>query len=118
MVGTLGREFVRREMHAHAAKLRIYHVALRRGLATPGRSEVDVHWSEALVVEWFKILQLPPYENAYSVRSAQSHCGRCKQRPNNEGGSFQTENTFPGGWKVRCSNCGEAWLVLEKKADQ
>ncbi len=118
MVGVLGREFVRRGMHAHAAKLRIYYLALRRGLATPGKSEVDVHWSEALVVEWFKLLRMPPYEKAYPVRAAQSHCSRCKERPNNQGGSFQTESTFSGGWKVTCSNCGEAWLVLEKKPDR
>ncbi len=53
MVETLGREFVRRGMHTHAAKLRVYYLALRRGLATPGRSEVDVHWSESLVVECY-----------------------------------------------------------------
>ena len=114
MVEALGREFVRRGMNTHAAKLRVYYLALRRGLATPGRNEVDVHWSEALVVEWFKLLRMPPYQNAYPVRTAQSHCSRCKDRPTNEGGGFQTESTFPGGWKVRCSNCGEAWLVLEK----
>jgi len=54
MVGALGREFIRRGMHAHAAKLRIYYLALRRRLATPGRSEVDVHWSEVLVVECYE----------------------------------------------------------------
>jgi hypothetical protein len=31
MVGAVGREFVRRGMHAHAAKLRIYYLALGRG---------------------------------------------------------------------------------------
>jgi hypothetical protein len=112
-VAVLGREFVRRGMHAHAAKLRLYYVALRRGWAASSRSEVDVHWSEDLVVEWCKILQLPPYEHAYPVRTAHSRCSRCKDRSNNEGGSSQTESTFLGGWKVRCSNCGEAWLVLE-----
>jgi len=60
---------------------------------------------------------MPPYENAYPVRTAQSDCSRCKDRPTNEGGGFQTESTFPGGWKVRCSNCGEAWLVV-KTSDQ
>jgi len=113
MVETLGREFVRRGMNIHAAKLRLYYLALRRGLATPGKMEVDVHWSEALVIEWFKLLRMTPYEKAYPVRPAQSHCIRCRDKPTNEGGGFQTERTFPGGWKVRCSNCGEAWLVLE-----
>ncbi len=115
MVDALGREFVRRGMHAHANKLRIYYLALRRGLATPGRREVDVHWSEVLVVEWFKLLLMSPYENAYPVRPSGSRCSRCKQVPNNEAATLQTESTFPGGWKVRCSKCGEAWLVLEKK---
>ena len=71
-------------MHTHAAKLRVYYLALRRGLATPGRSEVDVHWSEALVIEWFKLLRMPPYENAYPVRPAsvslQSLQGQADQR--------------------------------------
>lgn len=116
VVGALGREFVHRGMHVHAAKLRLYYVALRRGWASSHRSKVDVHWSEDLVIEWCKILQLPPYQHAYPVRTPHSRCSRCKDRPNNEGGSFQTESTFPGGWKVRCSNCGEVWLVLETKS--
>jgi hypothetical protein len=118
MVGALGRAFVRRGMHAHAAKLRAYYVLLRRGLATPGKNEVDIRWSEALVIEWMKILRMPPYENAYPVRPAQSSCSRCRETPTNEAGGFQTESTFPGGWKVRCSTCGEAWLVLEGKSDR
>jgi len=115
LVAVLGREFVRRRMHAHAGKLRVYYLALRRGLATTGRSEVDIHWSEELVVEWLKLLRIPPYESAYRVRTPQAPCSRCKARPDNQGGSFVTERTFPGGWKVRCINCGEVWLVLEEK---
>jgi hypothetical protein len=115
LVEVLGHEFVRRGMHAHATKLRIYYFALRRGLATHARNEVDIRWSEDLVVEWLKLLRIPPYESAYRVRTAQSPCSRCKARPNNQGGSFVTESTFPGGWKVRCSSCGEVWLVLEDK---
>jgi len=112
-VAHVGRE---RRRGRHAAKLRLYYVALRRGWASSHRSKVDVHWSEDLVIEWCKILQLPPYQHAYPVRTPHSRCSRCKDRPNNEGGSFQTESTFPGGWKVRCSNCGEVWLVLETKS--
>jgi len=115
-VAALGREFVHRGMHVHAAKLRLYYVALRRGWASSHRSKVDVHWSEDLVIEWCKILQLPPYQHAYPIRAPHSRYSRCKDRSNNEGGSFQTESTFPGGWKVRCSNCGEVWLVLETKS--
>ena len=115
-VAALGREFVHRGMHVHAAKLRLYYVALRRGWASSHRSKVDVHWSEDLVIEWCKILQLPPYQHAYPIRTPHSRCSHCKDRSNNEGGSFQTESTFPGGWKVRCSNCGEVWLVLETKS--
>jgi hypothetical protein len=102
-------------MHQHAAKLRFYYLALQKGLVSRGKREVDVHWSEALVLEWFKLLRLPPFEHAYPVRTARSRCTQCAELPGQQGSSLHTESTFPGGWKVRCPQCGDTWLVLEER---
>ncbi len=42
-VVALGREFQHRGMHEHAKKLRLYYLAVKRGL-TVGVHEADLHW--------------------------------------------------------------------------
>jgi len=32
-------------------------------------------WADAMVIEWAKILRLPPYEGAYPERPRMSKCG-------------------------------------------
>ena len=108
-VAQLGREFVRRGMDIHARKLRLYYLALRHRLASPGRREVDVRWSEELVLEWLKVLRLPPYEAAYEIRPRGAGCGRC-QKTTNDRTALHTEQNFPGGAKMSCHACGAVWL--------
>lgn len=110
-VERLGAEFRRREMEAHLRKLRVYYLALRRGL-TQGRHELDVHWSEALVLEWLKLLQLPPFERAYEVRPGRSACRGCAQKRDHQS-AIHTELVFPGGAKMRCFSCGAIWIERE-----
>jgi hypothetical protein len=108
-VERLGREFVRRGMAAHARKLRLYYLALRHRLASAGKHEVDVRWSEELVLEWFKVLRLPPFQHAYEVRPRGAGCGKC-QKTTNDRTALHTEQSFPGGAKMSCYACGAVWL--------
>ena len=60
MVKRLGAEFRRRGMHGHLAPLRLYWLALRHDLVQAERHGLHVQLSEEMVVEWFKLLRLPP----------------------------------------------------------
>ncbi len=71
---------------------------------------------EPIQGSWCVGAQYRSFENAYSERDARSHCDRCQEQPNRHGGNLRTEMTFPGGWKVKCATCGEAWLVLDEKS--
>jgi hypothetical protein len=112
MVKRLGAEFRKRGMHGHLAPLRLYWLALRHGLVESDRHGLHVQLSEEMVVEWFKLLRLPPYERAYPVQSPGARCPQC--RPG-EGPATEvvTERTFPEGRKVACLGCRTAWLELE-----
>jgi hypothetical protein len=112
-VERLGREFVRRGMRAHAQKLRLYYLALQKGLASP-RHEVDVHWNEPFVLEWLRTLQLPPYADAYPVLPRGASCPRCQQRGAQP--STRTECVFEGGVRMRCGTCEAVWLEAEGPA--
>lgn len=107
-IKSLGQEFGRRRMGPHLQKLRLYYLALRHGLASPA-NVVDVHWDEDLVVDWLKVLRLPPYETAYELRPRGSSCTRCAPRPQLQA-ITQTDRVFPGGAKIRCTLCGATWL--------
>lgn len=106
-VERLGREFVRRGMADHAQKLRLYYLALQRGLASP-RHEVDVRWTEPFVLEWLRTLRLPPDPDAYPVRPRGAACTQCAQRGTQP--STRTELVFTGGVRMRCGTCDAVWL--------
>ena len=112
MVKRLGAEFRRRGMHGHLAPLRLYWLALHHGLVQQERHGLHVQLSEEMVVEWFKLLRLPPYERAYPVQSPGARCPQCKP---GEGPAAEvvTERTLPEGRKVACLACRTAWLELE-----
>jgi len=61
MVETLGQTFATRGMKRHVEELRVYWLGLAKAVVAPGR-KVNVGWSEALVVEWFRVLRLPPHQ--------------------------------------------------------
>jgi len=107
-VARLGREFARRGMESHARHLRLYYLGLRRGLLDGFR--LELHWSCELIDEWTRIFG---WENGYDVRPARSRCRGCGggSAPGNTG--LYTEITFPGGYKVGCHQCGDAWIELE-----
>jgi hypothetical protein len=108
-VTRLGREFVRRGMPEHARLLRLYYLAVERGLDSK-RHEVQLHWNSTLVVDWMKNLQLAPWQVALRVRAEGSSCQSCR-RVAGATPTVRTEATFPGGARMRCGTCGDAWLV-------
>jgi len=111
MIETLGQALADRGMHRHVEELRIYWLALARGLVTPGQ-RMNIGWSESLVEEWFRILRLPPHAHDYPVRSPSSPCPRCP-RPAGHAVEVKTALTFPEGRKAVCTVCGAAWLELD-----
>lgn len=111
MVDTLGRALAERGLHRHVEELRVYWLALSRGLAGPGQ-RLTLGWSEALVVEWFRLLRLPPHAEDYLVRPPSSPCPRCPLPPGHAV-EVKTGLTFPEGRKAICTVCGTAWLELD-----
>ena len=102
---TLGCEFSRRGMPDHCDRLRLYYLALRHGLET-SRHRVEIHWDEDLVIEWMRLLRLPPHQDHYAVRDT-TGCASCVSRP----GTVVTKGIFPGGAKLECLQCGSQWLL-------
>jgi hypothetical protein len=111
MVETLGAAFAAQGMRRHVEELRLYWQALARGLAQSGR-RLEVSWSEDLVVEWFRVLKLPPHQHDYPIRAPSSPCPRCRA-PEGHAVEVKTGLTFPEGRKAVCTVCGSAWLELD-----
>jgi hypothetical protein len=111
MVDTLGRALAERGLHRHVEELRVYWLALSRGLARPGQ-RLSIGWSETLVVEWFRLLRLPPHAHDYLLFPPSSPCPRCP-RPAGHAVEVKTALTFPEGRKAVCTVCGAAWLELD-----
>ncbi len=112
MVQRLGDEFRRRGMRTHVTPLRIYWLALRHGLVQDEHHGLHLTLSEETVVEWLKVLRLPPYQTAYRVRPTGSTCPLCLP-PQGRAGEVSTERTFPEGRKMVCLGCRSAWLEME-----
>ncbi len=111
MVDTLGKALAERGLHRHVEELRVYWLALSRGLAAPGQ-RLSVGWSETLVVEWFRLLRLPPHAEDYPARPPSSSCPCC---PRSDGHAVEVKTalTFPEGRKAVCTVCGTPWLELD-----
>jgi hypothetical protein len=108
LVVQLGGEFRRRDMPEHLRKLRLYYLALTHQL--DARESVEIHWTSDMVVEWFRTLRLPPYQDDYPVQSTTA----CRTCPATKGAVF-TVSTFPGGAKLECRMCGQRWLYLHDR---
>lgn len=74
-VTTLGGEFRRLGMAAHVKRLRLYYLAVKHGLTTRG-NDVELQWSEELVLEWMKHLRIPPFDAPESKAPRRDHRGR------------------------------------------
>ena len=100
LVVLLGREFSRRGMREECRRLRLYYLALQHGLCA-GKNRIEVSWDEDLVLEWLRILRVPPHHRDYPVRSS-ALCPSCDYRP----GTVVTKIVFPGGARMDCLQCG------------
>lgn len=107
-VETLGREFEARGMTPHVRSLRLYWLALKHDLVEPDLS-LQVHATVDWVVDWFKLLRLPPHQHALPVRRHEDRCGRCLPGA----AMIRTVTVFPGGYRKTCDVCRSEWLVLE-----
>jgi hypothetical protein len=112
LVATLGHAFLRRGMGGHVRALRLYFLALRHGLTRGERHVVKLEWSQDAVLEWLRVLRVPPYQDDYPVRPRGSRCRGCAPEP---GHPVQTSTllTFEGGAKMGCRGCAECWLELD-----
>ncbi|MDQ3265643.1 MAG: hypothetical protein M3Y59_18625 [Myxococcota bacterium] len=110
LVTALGREFSKRGMRDHRARLRVYYFALKHGL-TSGQHALDVQWSERFVIDWMKTLRVPPFEQALQIRARGAPCGQCRQ--SGQQPWIYTDGVFPGGVRMRCQTCGDLWLEAE-----
>ena len=107
LVVRLGREFSRRGMREECRRLRLYYLALEHGLCA-GKNRIEVAWDEDLVVEWLRILQVPPHHGHYPARPS-TLCARCEHRP----GTVVTKLVFPGGARMECLQCGARWIRID-----
>ena len=96
----VGLELRRHGLLKHVEHLRRYYSTVRTG-HTPAAGE----WTNGMVVEWAKILRVPPHEGAYPVRPRMSKCACASPK-------LYTEMVWPGGCKSTCSNCRDTWLEL------
>lgn len=105
----LGREFTRRGMHRHAAKLRVFYAHfLRRQRELQPRE-----WSETIVIEWLRLLRIPPFDTVYAVvPSGTMSCPYCP--PDGEIWDRFVKRVFEGGWLAECRRCARAWVVDER----
>ena len=105
LVVALGGEFSRRGMRDECRRLRLYFLAVKHGLAG-AQHQIQLHWDEDLVVEWLRLLRIPPFDHHYLVRG-ETACDRCAYQP----GRVVTKAVFPGGSKFECLQCGQQWLL-------
>lgn len=119
---TLGKELERLGETRKVETLRIYYVAVLKGLDRGGA--VTIAWDEQTTIEWLGMLRLPPYERLYVVHPADFVCpcpagiAPVRERRGDwsylgQGTTF-TERIFPGGVRLRCAGCEARWLVLDE----
>lgn len=99
LIVRVGREFVRRGLNNQASEARRYYAAVRDGLEPDG-------WGHEMIVEWARLLRVPPHEHDYAIRPQMWRA--CCDRPRT-----YTAAVYPGGSKHVCESCRSVWLELE-----
>jgi hypothetical protein len=72
----------------------------------PGARQQAAGGTMGWLIEWAKILRLPPYEGAYPVRPGMSRCGCPTPK------TYTQAVWRPGGCKSACGACRDVWLEL------
>jgi len=110
LVSTLGKVCISIGRADLASQLRVYFLALSRGL-TDARGTLQLKWSEDAVTDWLGMLQVPPFSERFPVRGENARCSRCHPAPSPRAyQNLETVAQVPGGTGRRCKVCGERWL--------
>lgn len=118
MVIALGRVFNLLEMKPHAQALRVYYLALQRGLTASPKRRVEARMSEKDIVDWTKTLRIHPYEFALELRGRDEGCAQCRKSRGAQTECVVAKREFPGGRSMGCETCGCEWLENEAPAWQ
>ena len=106
-VVALGRELVSRGLVHQASAVRLYLIAMDRGLLDRKR-ELYVHVTPSFIIDWCGTLQIPPHHELFSVRPVASRgCPSC-----GEDATTHVELSVPGRTRVRCKACSLRWVAL------
>jgi hypothetical protein len=92
--------------------LRLYYLAVRAGLDR--RGTVQIHWSEALLVDWMGLLRLPPYQDRFALRDAAYRCPCRPRGPSFADSHARTRTVWPGGAHIECTSCGSTWILVDE----
>jgi len=111
-VEVLGKGFLALGLNTEADSLRVYHWALRQqhvGYA----GELRVHWHPDLVLEWMKVLRLPPFANFYrALPMGTPECPGCHRNRMN----VKVELSCGLVRKLRCRACTEVWVEEQPRS--
>lgn len=107
-VAALGKAMRAQGMAAPLPSLRLFLLALRKGLTGDGH-RVQVDWSEQLVIDWCRALGVPPFD--VEVKEAGVPCLKCKA---GKGGRPEPVPVirWDGGALLRCPVCDARWIAL------
>jgi len=96
LTASVGQALKALGLRTHVELARAYYRRIQRGLPSP---EPDA-WGHEMIVEWARLLRLPPHEHDSPVRprGAGSKCGCATPQT-------YTAGVFPGGSKHVCGAC-------------
>lgn len=103
LVVELGNYFKRYAMDSEVKALRSYYRHLKEALNPKPKAKVP---TDQLINHYASVLQLPPYDTEYEVRTGRApcKCGAPAWR--------LEEKAFPDRWFLHCRDCKGEWLVL------
>src|SRR2546428_675918 len=110
-VEQLGKEFRRRGMDRHLRLLRAFY----RAEFVQSRRDSRA-WSFDLTLEWLALMRIGPFRRIYPVQARGAGCPTCSTRESRGAPAAWVEAAWPGGAKIRCNACGQAWLQIDDKA--
>ena len=105
LVTSLGKAFTANGREDQAKELRLYFLALSKGLTRPDNA-LSLEWSERACLEWLGLYQVPPYHLTVEARPAPSRCTKCQAK------SAEDLGPLPKGRGYRCDGCQTVWLEL------
>lgn len=108
LVIRLGRELVARGLSRQADAVRLYLIALDRGLLDV-KHTLSAHVTPDFLIDWCGLLQLPPHETRFELFNDGIGCPRC-------GADAVTyvEVSVLDRTRRRCTSCGTRWITIAR----